>query len=172
MPNNVPPAESLQTVLQRTTAAGVIGNRAGFVTYANPAFVKLWGHTHENQVVGRHARDFWESDEHAQAIMGKLWVTGKWAGEQFSLPGDSERPLLIHEASSTGEFKSPKRLDPRARWMLTSVETFVHGDDAGSMATFTDVTGQRRAEQALRQAAEDRRALHREVQHRSETTCR
>ena len=58
-----------------------IGDLDGKLVYVNPAFLRLWGYEHEDQVLGRSAIEFWAQPEEAAQVVAALMSDGQWRGE-------------------------------------------------------------------------------------------
>ena len=59
----------------------IITNPAGYITYVNSAFVKLWSFSDEKEILGKSVRSLWNSGEKAADIISEILSTGGWAGE-------------------------------------------------------------------------------------------
>ncbi|MHC4205113.1 MAG: PAS domain S-box protein [Planctomycetota bacterium] len=58
-----------------------IGDPEGNLTYANPAFLEMWGYDDENEVLGRNAVDFWQTKDEALQTLETVINKGSWIGE-------------------------------------------------------------------------------------------
>ena len=67
--------------MDSSLTAIVIANPAGYITYVNSAFVKLWSFSDEKEILGKSVRSLWNSGETAADIISELLSTGGWAGE-------------------------------------------------------------------------------------------
>jgi PAS domain S-box-containing protein len=109
--------------------ATVLVDAKGCITYANPAFFRLWGFASEDQVLGRHRHSFW--------------------AEPQSYP-DYFETMLIDGRSRTIERKA-RRADGRT--FLARVQimpyTDVQGRPLGALASIEDVTRERALVQGL-----------------------
>jgi PAS domain S-box-containing protein len=52
----------------------------GRITYVNPSFLRIWGFTREEQVLGRFSTLFWQRPEDAEAVMVSVLKEGTWTG--------------------------------------------------------------------------------------------
>ena len=87
--------------------AVVFTDMDGRITYANPAFVRMWGHESAGDVIGRHYTVFVPSPEHADAIVTAIVRDGRWAGQSHgrrksgaSFPIDVSGALITDEAGT------------------------------------------------------------------------
>ena len=62
-------------------SAIVISDMEGYLNYANPAFLKMWGYSSAEEVMGRLAIEFWQMAEKAKEVMGSIQARGEWVGE-------------------------------------------------------------------------------------------
>lgn len=61
---------------------------AGTVTYANPAFLKMWGYERFNQVIGRNIHDFWQNLQAAQQVSSHIQNHAYFLGELAAVRKD------------------------------------------------------------------------------------
>jgi PAS domain S-box-containing protein len=103
------------------------------LTYANTAFLRLWGHDDEGEVLGKPAVSFWHEEEKAAAIVAALRTEGSWVGELVARRKDGS-PFDVQLSAS----------------MVT--------DGAGQpiclMASFVDITERKEAQEALQRSEE------------------
>ena len=59
----------------------VIANPEGYITYVNSAFLKLWGYSSEEEILGRLVRNSVASGGKATGVVNALFTRGSWAGE-------------------------------------------------------------------------------------------
>jgi PAS domain S-box-containing protein len=105
----------------------------GRLLYVNPSFLALWGYTEAAGVLGRFATEFWESPEDAAVVIGHLQRTGRWLGEMTGLRADGQRIIVEVSAHMVCDRAgSPSRL----------------------MASFRDITSQKRVQDDLRRREE------------------
>lgn len=128
-------------LLARTKAQAVdhalnamaIASPDGRLVYVNPAFLRLWGYTDEDQVLGRDAITFWMDPAAAVRVVDALHRQGEWTGELEARNALGEpfwvelRGVLIRDAA---------------------------GQPLHLVGSFIDVTARRRAEEALRRSLE------------------
>ncbi len=53
----------------------------GNMTYVNSSFLQLWGFKNEQEVIGRHFKEFWMAEEILDELIDILKTEGKWHGE-------------------------------------------------------------------------------------------
>jgi PAS domain S-box-containing protein len=53
----------------------------GRLTYANAAFLRMWGYERREEVLGRSVLDFWLAPEQAGVVLSALQTQGGWEGE-------------------------------------------------------------------------------------------
>jgi PAS domain S-box-containing protein len=108
----------LQAAVECATSGLALADRAGRLTYVNPAFLALWGHAHADEVIGRSVLEFWRSPDEAAAVVAALGH-GTWSGELVA-----------------------QRTDGSARTLAVAASAFTDaaGAAAGMLASFTDVT--------------------------------
>ncbi len=63
----------------------------GNLTYANPAFLKLWGYSDAAQVLGKPSIRFIADKEKAHEVMDRVAETGSWQGEFVTRTKDGLR---------------------------------------------------------------------------------
>ncbi len=76
-----------------------IGDAAGTVLYANPAFVRLWGYADATEVVGRPMADFGSPDTMAR-VYADLVEKGLWQGEASPTKKDGTRFHVFGSANA------------------------------------------------------------------------
>lgn len=59
----------------------IIADLDNTITYANDAFLDLWGYEDISEVLGMHVADFWASREQAMDVIKLLGKSGSWVGE-------------------------------------------------------------------------------------------
>ncbi len=137
-------AEALQIKDNAITScvSGIaIGDFTGNVIYVNPAAVRLWRYDHESELLGRPIREFWLIDEEAEAAWKHAAKTGSWIGELIALKSDGSRADLQ---------------------VAISLLRKADGKPMAIMGSFTDISDNKRAEQALRESEEKYRTLFEE----------
>ena len=99
----------------------------GNLTYANPAFLRMWGYDSEAEILGKSLLEFWSMEEPDQKIVEILNEKGSWQGE------------IVKNRKNGLEFYS--------RLSMSMVRD---SDDKtiAIMASFIDLTERRREEEA------------------------
>lgn len=123
----------------RSAITGVaFADLGGTITFANPAFVRMFGYTHESEVVGRSNREFGSDESVIMEIMNALKTDGFWSGEDIAVKKDgSQFPIELAVAL----MKDP------------------HGAPVGMVATFIDLSARKQAEEALRESEQRLRSI-------------
>ncbi len=113
----------------RSSINGIaLADMDGMLTFANPSFLAMWGYEAAREVLGRPAISFWESGEEAERIIEELVERGRWSGEL------------------TAERKNGSRFPVQLSASMIRGRT---GAPIGMMASFLDITEQRRAERRV-----------------------
>jgi diguanylate cyclase (GGDEF)-like protein/PAS domain S-box-containing protein len=126
------------SAIASAVSAIAMADLEGRISYVNAAFLELWGYAGAGEVVGRPATDFWKEPAQAQGVLAALPRDEGWRGELTARRRD-------------GSF--------------VEVELFaslVRGEDGRPvcfMGSFADVSGRKRAEEALRRANRALRAI-------------
>ncbi|HSN90488.1 MAG TPA: PAS domain S-box protein, partial [Anaeromyxobacteraceae bacterium] len=120
-----------EAAIESSGTAMAMADVGGRVTYANPAFLRLWGIERQEEALGRNVLSFWVDPEAAAAAARAIVETGSWAGE-----------LVGHRA------------DGREMTVRVSSSRFVDGDsgEARMIATFDDLTELHHARAKLERA--------------------
>ncbi|MHB8843223.1 MAG: PAS domain-containing protein [Nitrospirota bacterium] len=105
----------------------------GRLTYVNEAFLDLWGYAGLEDVLGRNATEFWQSSESAARIIQELMTNGAWVGELTARRADGS--LFAVQLSADIVKKRS-------------------GAPICMMASFVDVTEQKKAASRLRSSEE------------------
>ncbi|WP_164913628.1 hybrid sensor histidine kinase/response regulator [Methanoculleus taiwanensis] len=80
----------------------------GNLTYANPAFLELWGYASPDEVVGRALSSFWEDASEAEEVSEAVWGEGQWTGELVGKRRDgSTFDAQISSNTVTDDFGEP-----------------------------------------------------------------
>ncbi|MEW6616410.1 MAG: PAS domain S-box protein [Thermodesulfobacteriota bacterium] len=106
----------------------------GYVTYANDSYLKMWGYDDEKEVLGKFNAEFWRTEDEPMEGLEALVSRGSWIGE---LVGKRKDGSLFDVQLSSSIVK----------------------DDSGKpicmMASFLDISQNKRAEHALRERETD-----------------
>ncbi|NCC53396.1 MAG: PAS domain S-box protein [Spartobacteria bacterium] len=103
----------------------------GLLSYVNTSFVKHWGYQDAAEVIGRPATEFWRTPDEAVKVVEVLKERGAWSGEMVAARQDHSYFPVEVSASLVA--------DPDGRPLCM-------------MASFSDITERKRAEEALREA--------------------
>lgn len=113
----------------RSSINGIaLSDLSGVLTYVNPAFLSLWGYTHEDEVIGRDAISFWKDPVEAEKVVDSVRKDGRWIGEMQAVRADGTAASVLVSAHYI--------MDPED-WPLAL------------MASFVDITHTKCAEQEL-----------------------
>jgi len=105
----------------------------GNITYVNDSFLKMWGYSDATEVLGRHAAEFWQQREEAEAIIAALHTSDGWRGE---LPGKRKDGSTFYVQLSANMVKNEI------------------GQPICMMSSFIDITEQKLAMEELGRAKE------------------
>jgi len=130
----------LSSAVQQIADNLMITSADGAIEYVNPAFEKQTGYAKE-EIIGQTPRVL-KSGEHNDAFYQMLWKT--------ILSGDVFRAVFINRKKSGELYHEEKTITP----LRDSQGNITHFVSAGR-----DITGRRRAEEALRQAEEKYRTI-------------
>ncbi len=67
-----------------------ISDLKGFLNYANPAFLDMWGYNSTAEVCGKSAPDFWSEGEKTSEFIETIRYHGSWSGELVARRKDGE----------------------------------------------------------------------------------
>ena len=115
-----------------------IAGADGVVTYANDAFVRLWGEADADAVIGRESTSFFARPNEAAAIIERMAVDDFWTGEIDARRSDGSTFTVLVSASVVKDER---------------------GEIRYLMATYLDVTELRRADALVRDHAAKFEAL-------------
>lgn len=85
--------------MDSSLTAIIISNPQGYITYINSAFMKLWGFSNENEILGKSVQSLGISDETASCIISELLSSRGWAGELICQRKDGT-DFCIHLSAS------------------------------------------------------------------------
>jgi len=103
----------------------------GRLSYANSAFLALWGYGRKEEVLGRPVSVFWGPEENAVNLKETLRTAGNWAGELAAKRKDGN--AFITELT----------------WSTVLDES---GEPLCLMGLFTDITERKKTEESIRNA--------------------
>ncbi len=85
----------------------VITDLSGGITYANPAFLAMWGASAQDEVIGRSILSLWTAEERGQEIADAILEIGNWSGDVTGARKDGSEIIvelatsLVRDASGT-----------------------------------------------------------------------
>ena len=121
--------EVLDQAIQFSINGIALSDREGRLTLVNRSFLQMWGYEVDQEVLGRPAVSFWESEDAAERIIQAIGEKGLWVGEMTGKRKDGGRfPVQLSAAAVK---------DPTGR-------------PIGMMGSFVDLTEHKRAEAGLR----------------------
>ncbi|MDK2889919.1 MAG: hypothetical protein PWR21_551 [Methanoculleus sp.] len=93
-----------------TRRAVALLDPAGVVTYANAAYLALWGYPTAAEVQGSHFSRFWAQPDEIRGIVRTVIDGGSWHGEQTGIRNDGEKfradllgtPIVSHDGRVLG----------------------------------------------------------------------
>jgi len=106
--------------------------------YINTSFLKIWGYSEEDEVLGKPAADFWKMGHKAKEVIYALKEKGKWFGE---LTGKKKNGTLFPVQVSANVVKDDK------------------GKPVSMMSSFIDLTELKQAEKDLMESEEKYRSF-------------
>jgi PAS domain S-box-containing protein len=112
-----------------------IADIEGMIEYLNPAAVKLWGCRDPEELTGRNVWDLFEDDEAAKEMVRRVLNDQDWSGEGQAKRRDGGSLAIQVEATGNRD---------------------AEGDLTGMVFSFTDLSDRKRAEEATRQAEQQR----------------
>ena len=127
-----------ETAIASSINAIAMSDLSGRLTYVNQAFLKLWGYDHTSEVLGQPVTAFWKSEDQAGQVVEALNSKAGWVGEMSAK--DRQGTLLDVQVSAHLVRKKD-------------------GQPICMMASFIDITENKRAEEALRRSEEKFRLL-------------
>lgn len=120
-------------VFDVSIAANSIADTNGVITQANQAFLKIWGYSGYDEVIGKKISDFLEHTDETAAIIKALDDNGKWEGTYTARKKDGTTFIA---------------------YGLATVLRDEQGILIGYQSSVLDITEHRKADEALRQSEE------------------
>jgi PAS domain S-box-containing protein len=120
-----------QWAIESAIDAIMLADVGGYLTYANPALVHMWGYPSAAALLDQPITCLWESESEALDILAHIRMTGEWRGEIIARHTDGTQFHAQMAASIITEGDQPLHI----------------------IASFADTTEQRRAETNRREAA-------------------
>ncbi len=118
--------------LQNAVSSIAITQADGVLEYVNPAFVRLWEKTTDQELIGHNIRTFWESQAFPEEMIAEPLAARTWLGEVVAEPRLGH-PVQLQVAAS------PKR--------------DASNQVVGVVLSFVDITEQRKAQSAIQKEA-------------------
>jgi len=118
--------------MRSSGSAILIADRDARITYANPAFVKMWGYEEGEDVLGEDVRKLWRDPGNAAQLVDSPVRGQTWEGELAAVRRNGD----VFYAYATA---APNQID----------DTVV-----GVVLSFIDITARRRAEEVIRREAD------------------
>ena len=115
--------------IESSISAIAISDLSGNLTYANPAFIKLWGYNSISELSGKEPESFWDMGFKTNEVLDDLKVKGRWSGEMTALD------------ALGAQFDV---------WVEASIVKDSEGKPQSMLASFADITERKRAENELR----------------------
>ncbi|MBU1355561.1 MAG: PAS domain S-box protein [Candidatus Edwardsbacteria bacterium] len=129
-------------VFETSAAANSMADNQGNINHVNAAFLRLWGYRTEEEAMGKSVASFFSNVKDAEPVMESLSTTGRWEGEFLA-----------------------KRTDGST--FITRGAAIVIRDESGKQIGYhssnIDVTGERRAQEELKEKNEEMEAANQEL---------
>lgn len=120
--------QKLSTAVESSMNGIAIGDIEGNLTYANHAFLVMWGYDNKDEVLGRNATEFWQTKTEGQKVLETVISKGGWIGEL------------------TAKRKDGSTFDVQICGTLTKDE---NGKPISLMGSFVDISEMKRNEEEL-----------------------
>ena len=121
----------LESAIESSLNGVAMADLTGRLTYVNRAILEMWGYRDSSEVLGREVLAFWHSREELSLVVSALQSEGTWSGEMTTIHRDGARREMRVNASL---FRDSA------------------GVPAGMLASFADVTEEKRLQSQLLQA--------------------
>lgn len=121
----------LESAIESSLSGVAMADLSGRITYVNHAFLEMWGYPDDSAVLGRELLSFWRNGEDPARVERALQSDGVWSGEL------------------TAEHQDRTRRELRVNASLFQDSA---GAPAGVLASFVDVTQEKRLQAQLLQA--------------------
>ena len=69
------------SAIESSNNAIALADLEGKLIYVNPTFLKEWGYTNINEVIGKNSTSFWQTEEEASEVIKGLQNEGEFCGE-------------------------------------------------------------------------------------------
>jgi PAS domain S-box-containing protein len=131
-----------EDAIENSLSAVAMYDVEGKITYANQAFMKLWGWDKKEELLGKSYWMFFKSDEVVKDIAGAMIKRQSWEGELVARRRDG-KDVLVH--------------------VFSAIVNDNLGNPVQTISSFTDITERKIAEKALRESEEKFRRLVEEM---------
>jgi len=121
----------IKNALDSSINAIAISNFEGKLIYVNPAFLRMWGYEDDKDILGRFAVDFWQIRDLANKVLKETQKKGSWFGELVAQKRDGKN-LSVQVSTS----------------LIRNEVDEVYG----IIASFVDITKQKKVEEALQKS--------------------
>ena len=132
-------------VFDVSLAANSIADKEGNLQEVNDSFLKIWGCSHKEDVIGKPIADFFDDPSVASHILSVLNETGNWEGE-FLAKRDGGEDFVVHALATALNDKQGRLI--------------------GYQSSVIDVTEQKQAEARIKALLDVKERLLEEVHHR------
>ncbi len=133
--------EAALHIMNRAIATSISGfaivDLEGRLTFVNGSCLRMWGYATEQEVLGRNATSFWQSEEQAAEVIRSA-MQGSWMGEMVAVRKDGTKFNAM---------------------LASSLVTDNSGMPLCIMTSFLDITDKIKVEQSLRHSEERIRTL-------------
>ena len=120
--------QKLNSAVESSISGIAIGDAEGNLTYVNHALLEMWGYDNENEVLGRNAVEFWQTNDEAIKILETVINTGSWIGQM------------------TAKRKDGSTFDVQ---ISASLVTDENGKPISMMGSFVDISEMKQKEEEL-----------------------
>ncbi|MEE4358548.1 MAG: PAS domain S-box protein, partial [Desulfococcaceae bacterium] len=124
--------------IETSVNAFAISDLEGKITYVNPSFRNMWGYDELTDILGKTVSGFWQRPEKAFEIVGILQDTGSWTGEMTA---------------------KKKNGDLFEVYLFAGMVRDADGKPLCMLASFIDISEQKRAEEALQKTEQQLRLI-------------
>ncbi len=120
-----------------------ISDMKGLLNDVNPSFLELWGYQDEEEILGKHATEFWANQEKAEKVMKTLEESGSWSGELIAQKKDGS---TFHAESTASVVKDSE------------------GNPIAMMSSFRDITERKKVQEELKKVIRELARSNKELE--------